>query len=31
VTRLIHGVLGLPEDLARFGVYDAFIDARRLN
>jgi hypothetical protein len=31
VTRLIHEVLGLPDDLARFGVYDAFIDARRLN
>jgi hypothetical protein len=31
VTRLIHGVLGLPADLAHFGVYDAFLDARQLN
>jgi len=31
VTRLIHGVLGLPADLAHFGVYDAFMDARQLN
>jgi hypothetical protein len=31
VTRLIHGVLGLPADLAHFGVYDAFVDARQLN
>jgi hypothetical protein len=30
VTRLIHAVLGLPADLAHFGVYDAFVDARRL-
>ena len=31
VIRLIHGVLGLPADLAHFGVYDAFLDARQLN
>ena len=31
VTRLIHGVLGLPADLAHFGVYDAFMDARQLH
>jgi len=30
VTRLIHSVLGLPADLAHFGVYDTFLDARRL-
>jgi hypothetical protein len=29
--RLIHAVLGLPADLARFGVYDAFVDAKQLN
>jgi hypothetical protein len=31
VIRLIHGVLGLPADLAHFGVYDAFLDTRQLN
>lgn len=30
VIRLIHGVLGLPADLAHFGVYDTFLDARQL-
>jgi hypothetical protein len=29
-VRLIHAVLGLPRDLTRFGVYDAFLDARLL-
>lgn len=29
-SRLIHAVLGLPADLAQFGVYDAFVDARQL-
>jgi hypothetical protein len=31
VIRLIHGVLSLPADLAHFGVYDAFMDARQLS
>ena len=30
VKRLIHGVLGLPADLAQFGVYDVFMDAKQL-
>ena len=29
--RLIHTVLGLPEELTSFGVFDAFIDARLLS
>ncbi len=29
-TRLIHACLGLPEDLTHFGVFEAFVDARRL-
>ena len=29
-TRLLHAVLGLPKDLAGFGVYHAFVDARTL-
>ena len=29
-TRLLHAVLGLPKDLAAFGVYHAFVDARTL-
>ncbi len=29
-TRLIHAVLGVPADLRRYGVYDAFLDAREL-
>jgi hypothetical protein len=29
-VRLIHAVLGLPADLAEFGVYHAFVDARQL-
>ena len=29
-VRLIHAVLGLPEHLGYFGVYDAFVDVRRL-
>lgn len=28
--RLMHAVLGLPADLADFGVYHAFVDARQL-
>ncbi|HTR67186.1 MAG TPA: hypothetical protein VMH85_15515 [Terriglobales bacterium] len=28
--RLIHAVLGLPKDLKRHGVFDAFLDARLL-
>jgi hypothetical protein len=31
VSRLIHAALGLPKDLRRFGVFDAFVDARHLN
>lgn len=30
-SRLIHAALGIPKDLTRFGVYDAFVDARLLN
>jgi hypothetical protein len=29
-SRLIHAVLGLPKDLTRHGVFDAFLDARLL-
>jgi hypothetical protein len=29
--RLTHAVMGLPADLARFGVYHAFVDARQLS
>lgn len=29
-VRLVHAVLGLPKDLTRFGVFDAFLDARLL-
>jgi hypothetical protein len=29
-VRLIHAVLGLPKDLKRFGVFDAFLDGRLL-
>jgi len=29
-VRLIHAVLGLPKDLTRFGVFDAFLDTRLL-
>jgi len=29
-VRLIHAVLGLPKDLKRYGVFDAFLDARLL-
>jgi len=29
-VRLIHAVLGLPKDLKRHGVFDAFLDARLL-
>jgi hypothetical protein len=29
-TRLIHASMGPPADLRRFGVYHAFVDARRL-
>lgn len=29
-VRLIHAVLGLPDDLKRYGVFDAFLDARLL-
>lgn len=29
-SRLIHAVLGLPSDLTRFGVFDAFVDVRLL-
>ena len=29
-VRLIHAVLGLPEHLGYLGVYDAFVDVRRL-
>jgi hypothetical protein len=29
-VRLIHAVLGLPRDLQRYGVFDAFLDARLL-
>ena len=29
-VRLIHAVLGLPRDLTRFGVFDAFLDVRLL-
>ena len=29
-VRLIHTVLGLPEDLTRHGVFDAFLDVRLL-
>ena len=28
--RLIHAALGVPADLRRFGVFDAFVDVRRL-
>ena len=28
--RLIHSALGVPADLSRFRVYDAFVDARLL-
>jgi len=28
--RLIHAALGLPKDLKRYGVFDAFLDARLL-
>lgn len=28
--RLVHAVLGLPKDLARFGIYHAFLDANNL-
>src|SRR6266849_6717316 len=27
-VRLIHAVLGLPKDLKRYGVFDAFLDVR---
>jgi len=29
-VRLIHAVLGVPKDVRRFGVFDAFLDARLL-
>lgn len=29
-VQLIHAVLGLPKDLKRYGVFDAFLDARLL-
>lgn len=29
-SRLIHAVLGLPKDLTKFGVFDAFVDVRLL-
>ena len=29
-TRLIHAVMGLPDDLSRFSVFHAYIDARQL-
>jgi len=29
-SRLIHAVLGVPEDLTSHGVFDAFLDARLL-
>lgn len=29
-VRLIHAVLGVPKDLTRFGVFDAFLDVRLL-
>jgi hypothetical protein len=29
-VRLIHAVLGLPKDLKRYGVFDAFLDTRLL-
>lgn len=29
-VRLIHAVLGLPEDLKCYGVFDAFLDVRLL-
>ena len=29
-VRLIHAQLGLQADLTRYGVYDAFLDARSL-
>lgn len=29
-VRLIHAALGLPDDLRRFGVFDAFVDVRQL-
>ena len=29
-VRLIHAVLGLPKDLKRYGVFDAFLDVRLL-
>jgi hypothetical protein len=31
VSRLIHAALGLPKDLCRFGIFDAFVDAQYLN
>jgi hypothetical protein len=31
VSRLIHASLGLPKDLRRLGVFDAFVDARHLS
>ena len=29
-TRLIHALLGLPDDLSKKGVHHAFVDARPL-
>jgi hypothetical protein len=29
-VRLIHAVLGLPKDLKRHGVFDAFLDTKLL-
>jgi hypothetical protein len=29
-VRLIHAILGLPKDLKRYGVFDAFLDVRLL-
>ena len=29
-VRLIHAVLGLPKNLKRYGVFDAFLDTRIL-
>jgi hypothetical protein len=30
-VRLLHAALGLPKNLSRFGVFDAFVDARLLH
>ena len=29
-VRLIHAVLGLPKDLKRYGVFEAFLDVKLL-